>query len=81
MGNPENFNDFYWGLLMGVFVLSRSYKNSVGEKLSPVWKKFRSFGRLPLYWGVTLGWGETKVNCYLVDSQALRHLVGEVGEN
>ena len=25
-----------------------------GRKLIPVWKKFRSFGRLPLYWGVIL---------------------------
>ena len=39
------------------------------RKLIPVWKKFRGFGRLPLYWGVTLCWGETKVNCYLVDLQ------------
>ena len=30
--NPENFNDFYWGLLTGVFVLSRSNKNSAGKR-------------------------------------------------
>ena len=61
--------------MTGVFFLSRSNKNS-GEKLIPVWKKFRSFGRLPLYWGVTLGWGETEVNRYLADFQASEQLVG-----
>ena len=47
------------------------------KKLILVWK---SFGRLPLYWGVILGWGETKVNRYLVNFQASRQLAGEFGE-
>ena len=89
-GNPENFNDFYWGLLTGVFVLSRSNK-TLWEKVYPVMKtlwgkafsagEFRSLGCMPIYWGVTLGWGETKVNCYLVDFQVSRQLDGGTWRN
>ena len=35
---------------------------------------------MSIYWGIILGWGETKFNCYLVDSQILRQLAGEMGE-
>ena len=40
---------------MGILVLLGSKENSVGRKLILVWKKFGSFGRLPLYWGIILG--------------------------
>ena len=35
---------------------------------------------MPFYWGVILGWGEPKVNCYLVDLHTSRQLAGEFGE-
>ena len=35
---------------------------------------------MPLYWGVILGWGDTKVNYYLVAFQASRQLAEEFGE-
>ena len=35
---------------------------------------------MPIYWGINLGWGESKVSCYLVDSQISRQLAGESGE-
>ena len=43
--------------------------------------EFRSLGCMPIYWGVTLGWGETKVNRCLVDFQASRQLAGETWRN
>ena len=70
LGNPENLDDFCWELTRTLW----------GRKLIPVWKKFRSFGRLTPYRGVILGWGETKVRCCPVGFQASRQLVGEFGE-
>ena len=40
----------------------------------------KSFGRLPLYWGVILGWGETEVSRYPIDFQASKQSAGELGE-
>ena len=81
-------------LRMRIFILLGSNENSLGEKaillgssedsmaksLFLFGKKFRSLGCLPLYWGIIRGWGETKVDCYLVAFQTLRRLAGEFGE-
>ena len=74
LGNRENSDDFCRDLRMRIFILATSLesnKNS-GEKGLLLGSKFRSLDCLPFYWGVILGWGETKVNCYLVDFQTSR---------
>ena len=61
LGSHDNFGD----LMLG------SNEDSVGKSLL-LGVGSGVFGCLPLYWEVILGWGETKVNCYLVDFQASR---------
>ena len=55
-------------------------KEDSGKRFIPVWKKFGSLGCTPIYWGIIRRLG-IKVNCYLVDSQILRHLIVEFGKN
>ena len=80
LGNKENSDDFCGELTKRIFILLGSNKNSVGKKAycwgvgSGVCVVCHSTG------GIILGWGETKVNCYLVDFQTSRQLVGEFGE-
>ena len=70
LGRNENFGDFIGELKMRIFILLKSNENSVGKK-AYCWRVGSGvFGCLPLNWGIILGWGETKVNCYLVDFQA-----------
>ena len=71
LGNKENFDDC-GELRMRIFILLGSNKNYVGEEGLLLGSRSRSLGCMPLYWGINLGWGETKVNCYLVDFQASR---------
>ena len=68
---------------MRIFILATSLgsKKNYGEEGLLLGSKFRILGCKLLYWGINLGWGETKVICYLVDSQTLRQLAGEFGEN
>ena len=93
LGNKEDPDNFTGESRMRIFILLGS-KNSVGKKaycwrvssgiwgkkLIPVWKKFRSLGCMPLYWGIILAGDKTKANCYLVNSQTLRQLAGKSGE-
>ena len=65
LGRNENFGDFIGELKMRIFILLKSNENSVGKK-AHCWRIISGvFGRLPVYWGFILGWGETKVNYYL----------------
>ena len=41
--------------------------------------EIRILGCIPIYWGIIRRLG-TKVNCYLVNSQTLRQLVGAPGK-
>ena len=66
LGNKENSDGTCGELIKRIFILLGSNENS-GEEGLLLGSKSRSLDYLPLYWGVILGWGKTKVSCCLVD--------------
>ena len=76
-GSNEDSGNFTGESRMRIFILLGS-KNSVGKKAYCRGVGSGVFGRLSLYWGIILGWGETKVNHYLVDFQLQDNLLGNL---